>query len=71
MRKSTEEYEARLLEHLDLKLQLLDNEEKIKMGADYTPREPSYTYEASEEWKEHMRAVAIHNIKQNRIAIIK
>lgn len=70
-KKGTEEYEASIKKHLEFKLNLLDTEEAIKKKADFTAIEPQYAYENSDEWKEYMREVAMHNIFQNRIAITK
>ena len=67
----TEEYEEQVLLHLDLKLELLKKEKKIKQSADFTPMEPAYKYEGSPAWIEYLQDVAMHNIFQNELAISK
>lgn len=71
MKRTTEEYEADVKQHLELKLELLNVEESIKKTADFTPIDPDYEYENSEEWKEYLKEVSRHNIQQQRIAIKK
>jgi hypothetical protein len=67
----TEKYEEDVYSYLELKLEMLEAERKIKETADFTPLEPQYAYESSDEWKEYMRKVAMHNIIQNELAIAK
>jgi len=69
--KYTEEYEEQIATHLDLKLDMLIKEKAIKENADFTPLDPAFEYERSEEWIGYLKDVAIHNIFQNELAITK
>ena len=71
LKRSTEEYEAKLIGHIKAKLILLDEERKLKEILDLTAVEPSYVYENSDEWMAHMRKIGRINLDKEQIMMEK